>query len=135
MQPTRAQQDLKLAHQSVSEVQAGHPNPTDATKKIYQQLCKQFPIMVIQCGLCQTLAFHADKGSKTDERGKAHQLILKQAASIMKVENALQTAQTCDALTYMHFTRRILEAWVFVKRFAVSALEIENEVKPDARTA
>jgi CRISPR-associated protein Cmr5 len=130
MQQTRAQQDLALAHQCVFEVELTAKNDT---KSIYQQLCKQFPVMVLQSGLCQTLSYHADKSSKADARGKAHEYILLHAAKIMKVDTtALQTAQSCDALTYMHHTRRILEAWVFFKRFAVSALEVEKEVKPDA---
>ncbi len=130
MQQTRAQQDLVLAHQCVSDVELAAKNDT---KSIYQQLCKQFPVMVLQSGLCQTLAFHADKAKKNDDRGKAHEYVLLHAAKIMKVDTtALQTAQTCDALTYMHYTRRILEAWVFFKRFAVSALEIEKEVKTNA---
>ena len=129
MQQTRAQQDLVLAHQCVSDVETKHPNSTDKSKSIYQQLCKQFPIMVLQSGLCQTLAFHADKAKKNDDRAKAHEYILLHVAKIMKVDMALSTAQTCNALTYMHHTRRILEAWVFFKRFAVSVLEIEKEVK------
>ena len=124
MLQTRAQKDLKMAYELVSSVSSGK----DDTKSIYQQLCKQFPVMVMQSGLCQTLAFHADKSSKTDTRGEAHKLILTHAAKAMGVQTtALQAAQTCDALAYIHHTRRILEAWVFFKRFAVSALEIKKE--------
>ncbi len=126
MQVTRAQKDLKLAHELVSSVNSAE----NAVKDNYQRLCKQLPVMVMQSGLCQTLAFHADKASKTDARGAAHKLILTHAAQVMGVQTtALQAAQTCDALAYMHHTRRMLTAWVFFKRFAVSALEIEKEVK------
>lgn len=122
---TRAQKDLKLAYDLVSSVDASAGNDT---KSIYQQLCKQFPVMVMQSGLCQTLAFHEDKSKKTDARGKAHQYVLQHSAEVMGVTNAIQTAQTCNALEYMQHTRRILSAWVYFKRFAVSALEIEKEV-------
>ena len=127
MLQTRAQKDLTQAYKLVSSVQTAHPDATSETKKIYSQLCKQFPVMVMQSGLCQTLAFHADKASSDKERGAAHKLILDHAAKVMGVTTALKTAQTCTALEYMHHTRRLLEAWVFFKRFAVSALEIEKE--------
>lgn len=131
MQVTRAQKDLKLAYELVSVVDTS----SNDTKSDYQRLCKQFPVMVMQSGLCQSLAFHADKASKTDARGQAHKLILAHAAQVMGVQTtALQTAQTCDALAYMHHTRRILEAWVYFKRFAVSALEIDKEVNNEPRT-
>ncbi len=126
---TRAQKDLALAHKLVSGVQEQHPEPKNETKSIYSQLCKQFPVMVLQSGLCQTLAFHTDKAKKGDARAKAHEHILQHAAKIMGVINALDEAQKVNAITYIHHTRRILEAWVFFKRFAVSALTIEKEVK------
>ncbi len=128
MQQTRAQKDLALAHELVSEVQKQHPKPNDETKSIYSQLCKQFPVMVLQSGFCQTLAFHADKAKKDDVRGKAHRYVLDHAAKIIGVSNALHEAQNANAMTYIHHTRRILAAWVFLKRFAVSALIIEKEV-------
>jgi CRISPR-associated protein Cmr5 len=132
MQPTRAQKDLKQAYELVSHVQTAHPDAKSEAKKIYSQLCKQFPVMVMQSGLCQTLAFHTDKASKDDARGAAHKLILAHAANVMGLTTttALNAARSCDAITYMHRTRRILEAWVYFKRFAVSALEIEKEKRP-----
>jgi CRISPR-associated protein Cmr5 len=128
MQQTRAQKDLALAYELVSDVQKQHPEAKNETKSIYAQLCKQFPVMVLQSGLCQTLAFHADKAKKEDTRGQAHRYILQHVAKIMNVTNALEEAQKVNAMTYIHHTRRILEAWVFFKRFAVSALTIEKEV-------
>jgi CRISPR-associated protein Cmr5 len=129
MMQTRAQKDLKMAYDLVSEVQTKHPEPKNETKSIYSQLCKQFPVMVLQSGLCQTLAFHADKAKKGDARAKAHEYILQHAARVMSKADPLQEAQKASALEYMHHTRRILEAWVFFKRFAVSALEITREEK------
>lgn len=131
MVQTRAQRDLKLAYELVSAIDTSANNDT---KSIYQQLCKQFPVMVMQSGLCQTLAFHADKASKIGDRGEAHKLILTHAAKVIAVDAALHAAQTCDALEYMHHTRRILGAWIYFKRFAVSALEIEKEVNHEPRT-
>ncbi len=136
-QQTRAQKDLTLAYELVSSVEKQHPNPKDKSKSTYQQLCKKFPVMVLQSGLCQTLAFHADKAKKVDKdnqsdnqaQAKAHSYILLHAAKIIDVTDALQEAQKVDALTYMHQTRRILEAWIFFKRFAVSALTVEKEAK------
>ncbi len=125
---TRAQKDLQMAYELVSRVQEQYPDAKNETKSIHSQLCKQFPIMVLQSGLCQTLAFHADKAKKDDARAKAHQIILQHIAQIMNVETALTSVQTCGVLKYIYFTRRILEAWVFFKRFAVSALKLEKEV-------
>jgi CRISPR-associated protein Cmr5 len=119
---TRAQKDLSLALQCVRELE-GQPE-----KEIYGGLCHKFPIMVLTSGLCQAVAFSEDKGSKEGSRGKAHQKLLKHVGTILDLEqNALlKKIQSVDALEYMHYTRRVLESWIYFKRFAVSVLKVEN---------
>jgi CRISPR-associated protein Cmr5 len=120
---TRAQKDLSLALQCVRELE-GKPE-----KEIYGGLCHKFPIMVLTAGLCQAVAFSEDKGKKENERGVAHQKLLEHVGRIIGVQsgNLIGHIQNADALEYMHMTRRVLESWIYFKRFAVSVLDAKTE--------
>lgn len=119
---TRAQQEMKKALELVQSLENEH----EEVKKIYGGLCHNFPILVRQSGLCQALAFSADKASGEGHRARAHQKLLEHVAEILEVKNALQVAQTTDAIGYMHHTRRVLSAWVYFKRFAASVLGVHT---------
>lgn len=125
---TRAQRDLTLALECVRAVEKVQ---NDEMQKIYGGLCHNFPVLVRTAGLCQALAFSEDKRTgEKKSRTRAHELILEHVGEIMRASgatrNALETARTADALEYMHYTRRVLEAFVYFKRFAVSVLKVEN---------
>ena len=119
---TRAQQDMKKALELVSSLE----RETDGAKNIYGGLCHNFPILVRQSGLCQALAFSADKATGEGDRARAHRKLLEHVAQILGVNNALQAVQQADAIGYMHQTRRVLAAWVYFKRFAASVLDVHT---------
>ncbi len=120
---TKAQKDMALACLLVSEV-AGK---SDETKKIYGGLCHSFPVMVRQCGLCQALAFsESKKASNENDRLDAHAILLQHVGRLIKSDNPLEEVRNADTTMYMLHTRRILSAWIYFKRFAVSILKVES---------
>lgn len=129
----RAKQDLKQAYEEINEINS-RGDKVERTK--YGRLCHAFPIMVRTCGLCQAVAFSMDKktpgaGDETAEN-RAQRLLLEHVAGILGCE------RNCDALMrrvqdggvreYMLDTRRVLRAWVYRKRFAVSILSVEANI-------
>ncbi len=123
---TRAREDLILAEQLVTTVAKEKPD----VQKVYGGLCHSFPVLVRTCGLCQAVAFSEDKRTVTEGkvtgRNRAHQLLLEHVARILQVPGALDAARTPDTLQYMVYTRRVLAAWVYFKRFAVSILKVAS---------
>lgn len=122
---TKAQKDMELALKLVNEV---FDSSNKQTQKNYGGLCHSFPVMVRQCGLCQALAFSESKknASGDSDLAKAHELILKHAGKIIGQENILQAVRDADTIRYILLTRRILSAWIYFKRFAVSILMVEE---------
>lgn len=119
---TRSQKDMKLALELVS----GLERADSEVKKIYGGLCHNFPVMVMQSGLCQAVAFSSDKASGEGNRAKAHKKLLEHVGAILEVKGELlQALQSAPTLTYMHHTRRVLDSWVYFKRFAKSVLKVE----------
>ncbi|ADI14785.1 type III-B CRISPR module-associated protein Cmr5 [Truepera radiovictrix] len=121
---TRAQADLKRAAEAISSLQ----RQSDGVKKNYLSRVKQFPALVMTVGLAQALAFSAEKAGKDSDLGKAHQKVLEHTAAILGVSDALAAAQNADAAQYMHMTRRVLAAWVYYRRLAVSLLDPEGKL-------
>ncbi len=123
---TRAQRDMELALNCVREVAT---NPDKDVHRYYGGLCHSFPVMVRTCGLCQAVAFSADKAQSNDSnRAEAHQLLLNHVARILELppQSLLNEILAADAATYLLYTRRVLNAWVYFKRFAVSILKVES---------
>lgn len=126
---TRSQKYLREAAKLVGEArELSGDGPS-----IYGGLCHQFPVMVRTCGLCQALAFSAAKaasgngeGNGPSPRANAHRLLLTHVGKLIGNQNALELVQKADALEYMTYTRTVLEAWIYFKRFAVSILKVEN---------
>lgn len=120
---TKAQQDLILAERLVSEVATRGAE----VKRIYGNLCHSFPVMVRTCGLCQAVAFSEDKASKDGDRATAHRLLLEHVGALLGTNNnqPLAILRTANAVEYMLYTRRVLAAWIYFKRFAVSILQVE----------
>lgn len=121
---TRAQQDMELAARLVQQV----ANFDKETKQIYGGLCHSFPVLVRTCGLCQAVAFSKAKaGDGKDSREKAHDLLLQHVAKVLGVQgDPLQVVRDASASDYMLYTRRILSAWVYFKRFAESILKVSS---------
>lgn len=128
---TRAQKDLDLAMQLLGAIadkyEEGH-----AVRKIYGGMCHSFPVMVRTCGLCQAVAFSEDKaaitGSQETDRNKAHRLLLDHVAQLINTQpdNLTNTIRNATAMDYVFYTRRVLSAWIYFKRFAVSILKVKS---------
>jgi CRISPR-associated protein Cmr5 len=125
----RAQQELILAEELVSEVE----RERDEVRRIYGGLCHSFPALVRTCGLCQALAFSKDKATVSDGqepsyRSKAHSLLIRHVGRVLAVsdDDPLKAVRDADVVEYMLHTRRVLSAWVYFKRFAVSILRVAN---------
>jgi len=125
---TRAQKDMALALDLVAAVEAQHSsNKREDTKGRYQSLCQEFPVMVRTMGLCQSLAFCESKKDSKEGLPKAHQLLLHHVGQILNAQgNLLQRVQDAPATEYMHMTRRVLDTWVYFKRFSKSVLSVED---------
>ncbi|CUU08152.1 CRISPR-associated protein, Cmr5 family [Armatimonadetes bacterium GBS] len=122
---TRAQQDMEQALACVHKVK----EESEKVRQIYGGLCHSFPVLVRTCGLCQAIAFSADKAQSDEQaRAKAHQLLLEHVAQILGLphQNLLDEILKADAATYLRHTRRVLSAWVYFKRFAVSILKVQS---------
>ena len=124
---TRSQHYLELAEKLVSEVAGKYPAGSQE-RKTYGGLCHNFPILVLTCGLCQAVAFSLDKGAADSSRGKAHGVLLDHVAAVLGCDrmNLVQRIRSADVAQYMMDTRRVLGAWSYFKRFAVSVLKVEN---------
>jgi CRISPR-associated protein Cmr5 len=121
---TRAQQDMELAARLVQEVR----KEDKETQQIYGGLCHSFPVMVRTCGLCQAIAFSKAKaGDGKDARERAHTLLLQHVQKLLALNgDVLPAVREASASEYMLYTRRLLTAWVYFKRFAESVLEVKS---------
>jgi len=137
MMQTRAQRDLILAEELVSEVE----RERDEVRRIYGGLCHSFPVLVRSCGLCQALAFSKDKetasgGHDSSDHSRAHHLLLRHVGRLLAVseDDPLKAVREAGVVEYMLHTRRILSAWVYFKRFAVSILKVAGAGREDGGT-
>jgi CRISPR-associated protein Cmr5 len=122
---TRSQEELEQAARLVTTVK----DRSEELSKIYGGLCHSFPVLVIQCGLAQSLLFHESKaGNREKPREQAHELLLVHIADVLGVSrpDLIPTVMDIELTGYMNFTRQILSAWVFFKRFAISILGVQS---------
>jgi len=106
------------------------------TRDKYRDLCHEFPVLVRTCGLCQAIAFCADKAqSDEDARAEAYRLLLRHIGKVLGIEtdgaggsegSLIDEILGADTTQYMLHTRRVLQAWVYFKRFAVSVLGVKT---------
>jgi CRISPR-associated protein Cmr5 len=130
---TRAQSDLLLAEKLVQEVKQ---RQNEKVSTIYGGLCHSFPVLVRTCGLCQALAFSQDKATGEGDRAQAHNFLLQHVGKLLaspgegepgtQWKAALDRVQQGDAMEYLQATRRVLAAWIYFKRFAVSILKVQS---------
>lgn len=119
----RQQRDLARAFDHVKPV----AQEEEKVRKIYGSLCHAFPVLVRTNGLCQTLAFFHEKKSAENERGKAYQHFWRHVAETLgeRDETLLDRVRRMSSVEYMRASRRLVEAWLFYKRFAVSVLGVQ----------
>ncbi|HLJ54445.1 MAG TPA: type III-B CRISPR module-associated protein Cmr5 [Chthonomonadaceae bacterium] len=123
---SRAQADMALAASRMTEIMSDESKRT--WKDDYGRICHNFPVMVLTCGLCQAVAFSEAKGvddGKGDKRKReAHNRILDDVKAITGAD--ARAIAICDAPEYIQHTRRVLAAWSYYKRFAVSILKVKE---------
>lgn len=107
-----------------------------ARRRIYGGLCHTFPVLVRTNGLCQTLAFVAAKGASsetpTPPRAQAYRDVRDHVADILDIKkpngdrgDPLEAVRHAELTEYLRYTRTILDAWVYYRRFADSVLEVK----------
>jgi CRISPR-associated protein Cmr5 len=118
---TRQQTWAKEAYARV----AAHVGKTDVRE--YRTLCMKMPVLIMQSGLVQALAFMRSRG----DLGKTFSGDL---ASVYGITGAdpgkglMETAQGADELTlYLALTRDIIDASTWLRRFAQSELPAGGE--------
>ncbi len=118
----RQQQDLDRALKHVQEV----ITESKEAREIYGGLCHTFPVLVRTNGLCQTLAFFHEKKSGGDGRAKAYQHMWQHIAETLgkQPDTLLNDVRAMNSVEYLRASRRLVEAWVYYKRFAVSILGV-----------
>ncbi len=116
---TRQQEDMARALAHVRQVR------DSGIASSYGNLCLKVPVLVQTNGLCQALAFLEDKG-KGSANGP-HQTVLKHISEVLGIERErlLDTVQEAPLMEYIMYSRRIMEAWVYYKRFSVSFLDAD----------
>ena len=122
---TRQQRMMRNAIDHVNNV-AGQ---TRDVQKKYGGLCHNFPIMIRQCGLCQSVAFLASKGEDP------HRLILNHAqeqlglgqpnGQFLTPAEFAQCVACWGTSEYALKTRLTLQAFTFYKRLAESILDVK----------
>ena len=120
---TRQQRDLTAALENVSQLVGDDKE----TRRIYGGLCHSFPILIRTNGLCQTLAFVHEKKSGGDNRARAYQRLWAHVADTIgqNEETLLNHVRSVPTTRYLHDTRRLLDAWVYYKRFAAAILGVK----------
>lgn len=123
---TRQQRYMTQALEHVTAVKA---QQSESVRTIYGGLCHQIPVLVRACGLCQTLAFVAEKAQAAEgqtDRARAYQLWLRHIADALKTpeDSLLDLVRAAPMLDYMRHTRTVLDAAIYYKRFAGSILKV-----------
>ncbi|MDW8108000.1 MAG: type III-B CRISPR module-associated protein Cmr5, partial [Armatimonadota bacterium] len=136
----RSQRLMGLALKLVQEVAEQYSDKDHPVRRIYGGLCHNFPVLVRTCGLCQAVAFSVDKAGAADsnsndekDRAKAHHLHLQHIARVLadSCDESISTDNLLDRILgasleeYIRYTRQVLAAWVYFRRFARSILKVE----------
>jgi len=104
--------------------------------KTYGSLCHNFPLMVLKSGLSQAVAFVWVKSKGKEEKPQAQ--FLKHLAELVEFSPANNPSKfqihinELQLIEYQRYTRKILAASIWYKRFAESILDVKaGEETPD----
>lgn len=108
--------------------------------KTYGSLCHNFPLMVLKSGLSQAIAFVWVKAKANEKTPQAQ--FLKHLAELIKFSPSDKPSQfqqhinELELMEYQRYTRKILAASIWYKRFAESILEVKagEEIPDDTDT-
>lgn len=128
---TRSQQYSEAVFKQIERVDTGNFLDPDK-KKQYGSLCHNFPIMVLQNGLSQAVAFLWVKANSAKEPEKSpYSLFLQHLSAITSGQegespaNFQQRINQAPLVKYQQLTRQILSASIWYKRFAESILDVK----------
>lgn len=124
---TRSQVYSEKVFDQISNIK--NNNWSDKQKKQYGSLCHSFPVMVLQSGLSQAVAFVWIKAKNT--ANSPHGVFLQNLAALTRVEENSNPDRFQQAINrqplneYQRMTREILAASIWYKRFAESLLDVK----------
>jgi CRISPR-associated protein Cmr5 len=116
--------DIKTTGQRYAELAwdcvSARVNPVpDAASKRYRARCRSLPVMILQCGLAQTVAFCQSRQSAAGDPYRYGAWLADIEAVIGKAPGSLATASRSAALQdYMHLTHQVLHAASWIKSYA-----------------
>lgn len=90
------------------------------TEKSYRTVALNFPVMILQSGLTQSIGFLLAKNKAE------HQAYLQDLADILGLQNAKKLHETiigCNLSDYQQHTRKALEASAWLKRYTQALLK------------
>lgn len=131
----RQTQQQRFLRTALVHIEAVRSDPSTKAQRTYGGLCHKFPILVRTNGLCQALAFvHEKRGTGTidtqkEPRRAAYNWLWRHAAEVIgeNEDDLLMHLRKTDTATYLRDTGRILDAWLYYKRFAVSILNVKAD--------
>jgi CRISPR-associated protein Cmr5 len=128
---TRQQRHMSTALANVQAVR----RLAEDVQEIYVTLCHTVPILVRTSGLCQALALVEDKAGGSGPRGLAYQTLRQHLGDTLGVPGELLLRRVSEASLsdYVGYTRTLLDAWTYYKRFAVSILDVERGISAEER--
>lgn len=123
---TRSQYYAERAWGCVQSLPSDASNPTvSGTAQDYRSHATSLPVMILQCGLAQTLAFVQHKGVKDNSYRDWHthlHLVLDKAGS-----DLASKSRTVGVMDYMLLTRQAVEAASWLKRYAEAIIPAPQE--------
>lgn len=126
---TRSQHYSEQVFTQIDAVEKTNALSDDKKKKQYGSLCHNFPIMMLQNGLSQAVAFLWIKAA--DDENSPQGLFLKHLSAITSGSegespaNFQQRINKAPLAQYQQLTRQILAASIWYKRFAESILGVK----------
>lgn len=115
---TRQQVRAQKAYECVSgEI----PGDKDA----YLRLTKKFPALVHSCGLAQSLAFVAARGTDGGGVGKKYIEHLTSVMALPEGTDLQEQSRNAELMDYQHLSGEAIEAATWIKRYAEALLETD----------
>lgn len=114
--PTRQQRLAQLAYQQVSS-KKGQP-----IEEAFARVCRSFPALIHNSGLCQAVAFAESKDQGKDKEFGQYLLSLSAILGIDR-DHFTQESRTADVLRYQRLTHEALMAASWLKRYAEALLK------------
>ena len=111
----------------------------EKSAKTYGSLCHNFPLMVLKSGLSQAVAFVWVKAQSKGKEKSPQAQFLRHLAELVKFSPSNNPSEFqnhingLELMEYQRYTRKILAASIWYKRFAESILDVKagEEVSED----